>query len=430
MFFCFFFLYIYRTQSVDVKHERRSSTQQHRKNKRLIGVCRLRWSQDFWVDYEDISTEMTDAIQDEVIIQQPNFLQHVHDTLANMDAAVVSIDIVIDDIIPMAMMLLQKSTPIPYSVLNMLNRIATNGNQRHLEMTFESGIIHALIDGLPRANNSDLDLSVTILYNLAATGMKYWQMYIENLGVHVLLHWLAASNDADNMPTIVRLLGVIFAAAPVPQSMFVNLLTVLQTHMMDVQWPEVTEQCVVVLERLATAKAPQHTELIELMVQHGILHNCIQLIRYSEEDIVDVCLQLLVNVATVRTYNTVIIDSGVLCDVASMLYSSNDSIQASVIALVIHIVASHPDQLPALIDNAMLTNAISRYEITYTIHKQVVGCIYDVFQRANPEHIQYLIEQTDAVNALCAMLLMPDSNMIHVSLTTIWMYCCCLFLFR
>lgn len=66
MFFCFFFLYIYRTQSVDVKHERRSSTQQHRKNKRLIGVCRLRWSQDFWVDYEDISTEMTDAIQDEV----------------------------------------------------------------------------------------------------------------------------------------------------------------------------------------------------------------------------------------------------------------------------------------------------------------------------------------------------------------------------
>lgn len=403
-------------QSVESKNDRRLSNEEWRKQKRQMIVCRLRWSQEFWYDIDEPSLVIDENHMpaDKFVIPQQQLLQNAHARLMTLEASTISINTIIEDILPIAINLVQQNFPMPLPVLKMINRIALHGNQMHLELIFETGIINMLIDGLYIANGTVLYSTVDVLYNIAAAGMKYWQKYIPGVGVPALLTWLSTSDDYENMQIIVRLLGEICIGASIPMAMFVKLLKLLQKFMRDYN-ADMTQECLSVLQKISASGAPLQTERIDRIVSFGILDSCMHLIRYSCEEIVEESLQVVVNISTIHIYNKVFVESGLLSDIKSMFYSSNRRIQKNLMSLLLNVV-SDQNSIQAIVDAEIMTAAMAQFEGRFSVQKLMVQIIRDFVENANEDQIKYLMERTDAVLALGEILRTTDVNIIYVSI--------------
>lgn len=407
-----FFLIFFFGQALELKSERRSSTQQCRKNKRLSGVCLRRWSQDFWIDSDDyVDTGK------EYQIEPQNAYEAVFERLENLVAARVSIDVVIDEVIPTVMLLYTKLLRVPHSVLGMLNQVALNGNQHHLEKVFESGIINVLIDHLATMNQKDFDQTITLLGNMTKTAIEFWQRHIPYMGIPTLLHWLNRSVDDENMQAIVRLLGDIFMNAPTEPKWFWEFLTVSKPFIRDMQWPNVTEECLSTLYRLTASNTLGRDERIEQMVNLGIFDVCADIMRTgAEEEIIEAALKVIQNISAARIYNSVIVESGLLADIKSLLFVSHTAIQKATISVVSNIVMGNEAHFGDVVAASLLADTIAQSEIVgYGAQQMIVEMISTIVQRDNTDHIQYLIEQTAAIDTLCSTLDHPDATMNYVS---------------
>lgn len=352
---------------------------------------------------------------DTEISRKPEFLQKAHDYLATLNAATISIDNIIEGVIPLAIRLHHEHFPIPHSVLDMLHNIARYGNLEHLELTFATGIMQQLIDGLPTESEPELSLTVTILYRMSLSGMKWWEQHIEQMGIPALLLWLSASNDYKNMRMIIRIIEKICISAPIPTEMFDNFLSFIKTFLTDdLRRPDITDNCLGVMLQVTDASAPFRNEHIERIVNNGVLERCIHLIRTSGEEIVEVSLRLAVNIATVHEFHGVIIESGLLRDLASMLSKSNDTMQSVVMSLVSKLVDGNDEQIQTVLDTSILSAAMAQFNSGFKVQKPLVQIVKGFVQRANRDQLQHFIEQTDAILALCVIFNSTDTTMVHV----------------
>lgn len=349
--------------------------------------------------------------------ESPELCASVDYQLWDLDINVIPIKVIVNEVVRISMRLSKLDEKFPENILKMINRIASDGDQEDLAILFKTQIVHRILVEFLNDSCESVNSTIDVLCSLATNAADYWCKSIPNMAIPDLIKWLSKSGDHDNKQHIVRIIGALIKDQDesIKTVVFNEMNPVIIPYIEDITYPETTLECLLFVSELITYTGLEGQRRADILYNNDCLTKYLDLLNASDESIIEISLKIVADIAAFSIYNQFLVKERVLHTVTSLL-SSSGKIQTHAISLIRNVAVSKEDNFNQdIIDANLLPQMmLELHSLRFGIQQKVVETIDKFSQIASKEQLQYLINSTDAIMALCSILNSPDVNLIYV----------------